>query len=196
MKPSSAMLSQSRAVRRGGWLRSHHAIARKKGSDSVMRRKSSVLGLTGCAAYESLMRIGRTEKASTPNTANAMPQPRYAAGLRGRFSTFFPAEDRPQYAAQHLPAELRADAAGCALGHRFQHALRLPPAARPGLAEQDVRDRIGALFRLRGLRLGAAFELLVGRFAVDGFLVMAEDVRGLEDLPALLRGERPELAAG
>jgi hypothetical protein len=41
-----------------------------------MRRKRSVLGLTGCAAYESLMRIGRKEKASTPQTAKAMPQPR------------------------------------------------------------------------------------------------------------------------
>src|SRR5688572_6433507 len=123
------------------------------------------------------MRIGRTENASTPAKAKAMPQPRYAAGLRGRLSTFFPAEDRPQYAAQHLPAELRADAARGALGHRFQHPLRLPPAARPRLAE-DVRDRIGAFLRRRGLRLGPVLELLVGRFAVDRLLVVAHDVRG------------------
>src|SRR4051794_13930691 len=118
------------------------------------------------------MRIGRSEKVRTPRMANAMPQPRYAAALRGRRSTFLPAEDRPQHAAQHLPAELRADAAGRALGHRFEHSLRLPPAARPGLAEKYVRDRVGALLRLGGLGLGPVLEHLVGRFAVDGLLVV------------------------
>src|SRR6185295_14845970 len=108
-------------------------------------------GVTGWAAYDSLIRIGRREKVSTPRMANAMPQPRYAAALRGRGSTFFPAEDRSQYAAQHLPAELRADAAGRAPGHRFQHPLRLPAAARPGLAEKNVRDRVGALLGVGGL---------------------------------------------
>ena len=58
-------------------------MAAKKGNDSVMRRNSSVFGLIGCAAYDSLIRIGRRENASTPTTANTIPQPRYAAGVNG-----------------------------------------------------------------------------------------------------------------
>src|SRR5262245_20196412 len=140
------------------------------------------------------MRIGRNEKVRTPRMANTMPQPRYVAALRARFSTFFPAEDRPQYAAQHLAAELRADGARRTLGHGFDDALRLPPAARPGLAHENVRHRVGALLRLGGLLLGSFLELLVGRLAVDGLLVMAEDVRALDELRPLFGGERAELA--
>jgi hypothetical protein len=60
----------------------------KKGSDSAMRRKSSVTGDTGAAAYDSLMRIGRSENASVPAMAKAMPHARYVTAVRDRISTF------------------------------------------------------------------------------------------------------------
>src|SRR3972149_11186453 len=49
-----------------------------------MRRNISVVGLTGCAAYASLMRSGRNENASTPTSANAMPHQRYAPELKDK----------------------------------------------------------------------------------------------------------------
>ena len=56
--------------------RVHQAIARKNGSDSVMRRNSRVVALTGCAEYPSLMRTGRNAKDTVPARANTMPQKR------------------------------------------------------------------------------------------------------------------------
>src|ERR1051325_3418110 len=146
------------------------------------------------------MRIGRSENVSTPRPARAMPQPRWVAALRAGYSTFFPAEDRPQHAAQHLPAELGADAAGGAFRHRLDDSLRLAPAARPGAAEEDVVhrvvDRVRAFLRLRRLRLGAALQFLVGGFPVHRLLVVAEDVGGLDELRALVVGDGPDLAPG
>ena len=79
------MAHQSRAVRRiysaEDFRLSHQAMATKKGSASIMRRKSRVTGLTGWlssvgTAYASLIQIGRKENASTPARANAIPQAR------------------------------------------------------------------------------------------------------------------------
>ena len=47
------MPTQSRRAS-GGSLRSHQATAAKKGSDSAMRRNSSVVALTGAAAVAKL----------------------------------------------------------------------------------------------------------------------------------------------
>src|SRR5206468_12550643 len=102
------------------------------------------------------------------------PERRPTCGTTRR-STPLAAEDRSQYAAQHLPAELRADRARRALAHGFENALRLPAAARPGLAEEDVGHRVRALLRLGRLRLRAAFQLFISGLAVDRGVVFARD---------------------
>src|SRR5690242_16234731 len=85
------------------------------------------------------------------------------------------AEDRAEDAAHDLAPDLRADGARGALGHRLDQALRLLAAARPGLAEQDVVDRVGRFF-VRGRRgwsvlFGAPLQFLVGGFAVDRLFI-------------------------
>src|SRR5437763_189543 len=111
-----------------------------------------------------------------------------------RRSTLLAAEDRSQQAAQHLATELRADRARRALAHGFEDPLRLPAAARTGLAEEDVRYRVRAVLGLGRLCLRALRELLVGGLAVDRLVVLAGERRALDQRRALGVGDRAELA--
>src|SRR3954463_1782426 len=84
------------------------------------------------------------------------------------------AEDGAEHSADHLSSELRADGARRAPRHRLDEALRLLAAARPGPAEQNVRNRIRRGFVFGGCRffLGSPFELFIRRFAIDRGLIL------------------------